>query len=167
MPKKLVLLRHADAEQSSLTGKDITRPLSARGLEVAAEMARRMKDLGVAPDLVLCSTAARTVQTARIFMKTLGTPPDRLINDAQLYNADPGALQAAITNAGAGGNVSEILVVAHNPGISKLAYQLSAHPGRDALKAFYPAGFAILELRPEAWGQLTEEACLLRHFELP
>lgn len=167
MPKKLILLRHAEAEVSSLTEKDITRPLSARGLEVAGRMAVKMKALGAAPGLVLCSSATRTHQTAQIFMKVLQTAPECLHLDEQLYNAYPDTLEAKLSKLADAGNVSEVLLIAHNPGISHLAFQLSRYHSRNVLRTLTPAGFAMFEINVDKWKDLSEEACRLRHFELP
>ncbi len=60
--RELVLFRHAKTEPNN-AGGDRARELTAGGREAAIRMAERLKAEGVAPDLVLVSTAVRTRQT--------------------------------------------------------------------------------------------------------
>lgn len=167
MPKKLILLRHAEAEFTSLSNSDITRPLTARGLEAARRMALRMKNLGGAPELIVCSPATRTRQTADIVMDVLQLPSACLQVQEQVYNAPAGLLQALLSDKGTMGKASEVLLVGHNPGISDLAYQLRRHQDVGQGGGFTPGSFAVYEVDVEDWSDFSAQACSLRHFEMP
>jgi phosphohistidine phosphatase SixA len=62
-PRRLILLRHAASEEAGRARNDHDRPVSARGREEAAAVARRLAELGWRPDLIVGSNSRRTVQT--------------------------------------------------------------------------------------------------------
>src|ERR1700709_2272329 len=61
--RQLLLLRHAKSSWEEKELPDHERPLNPRGRRAAVAMREAMEGLGLAPDLVLVSTAARTRQT--------------------------------------------------------------------------------------------------------
>ncbi len=70
--RQLILLRHAKSSWDDPGLPDHARPLNARGRRAAAVMAAVMRDLGLGPDLVLVSSARRTLQT----LEALSPLPD-------------------------------------------------------------------------------------------
>ena len=64
--KELLLLRHAKSSWKDLGMPDHDRPLKKRGLRDAPEVGRKLRELGLAPDRILSSTAARAHATARL-----------------------------------------------------------------------------------------------------
>jgi phosphohistidine phosphatase len=128
-------MRHAHAEWPGYAGEDFDRPLTARGLAEAVTAARAMRTAGQVPDSLLVSPARRTRQTAEIVARELGLPPTALQFEDALYNATASALAREMQRHASGGLV---LLVAHNPGISSLARQLSEDPHRPP---FPPAGW--------------------------
>lgn len=76
----LWLLRHAKAvADPPAGGTDHDRPLTPRGRRDAEALGRHLSDPGFGPEgrpeLVLCSTATRTVQTAAGVLSALDRPP--------------------------------------------------------------------------------------------
>jgi phosphohistidine phosphatase SixA len=71
--------------------------------------------LDLTPDLVLCSTAARALQTAEVLAEALDDPPVRALAD--LYGAGPDELAAAVADVP--DDALTVLVIAHNPGIEQ------------------------------------------------
>src|SRR5258708_5321204 len=61
--RQLLLLRHAKSSSGDASIADRERPLNSRGRRTAGVMREAMRDLGLAPDIVLVSTARRTMQT--------------------------------------------------------------------------------------------------------
>jgi phosphohistidine phosphatase len=121
-PRRLTLIRHANAEQESDV-RDFERPLSRKGLGEAQEMAEKFQERDLAPDLILVSAAVRTRETAEIFAKVLGIPPRLLQADDSLYLADGDQILAAVRAVGP--RVRHLMVIAHNPGISAAAIALA------------------------------------------
>lgn len=114
----LVLVRHAKSDWGDPRLADHDRPLNARGLRDAPRMARRLGDSGFRPDAILSSTAVRAATTAEFFREPWGVPVEL---QEGLYAAPaPVLLQAAVDRA-----ARSVIVVAHDPGISTLAAELS------------------------------------------
>eukprot|EP00879_Flechtneria_rotunda_P004186 GHRR01004434.1.p1 GENE.GHRR01004434.1~~GHRR01004434.1.p1 ORF type:complete len:228 (+),score=77.17 GHRR01004434.1:210-893(+) len=60
--RRMILLRHADSETSARL-RDYDRPISLQGKREAANIARRLQQLGWIPDLIIASNSKRTKQT--------------------------------------------------------------------------------------------------------
>src|SRR3546814_19376386 len=75
MPE-LLLLRHAKSDWKDKTLGDFDRPLAARGRRAAALMGRLLAEEDLAPDLVLCSTARRAVETVELLLTALASAPE-------------------------------------------------------------------------------------------
>ena len=121
-PKRLTLIRHANAEQDSEV-RDFERPLSRKGQGEVADMARRFHERGLVPDLILTSAAVRTRETAEAFAKVLGVAARLLQADDSLYLADGDYILGAIRAVGP--RVGHLMVIGHNPGISAAAISLA------------------------------------------
>ncbi len=118
----LVIVRHAAAEGGRPGLPDHERPLSERGRHDAPRMARRLAERGFRPGRILSSTAERARSTAAAFAAELGGRVELL---PELYGADPETLlEVAATS-----DADEVLLVAHDPGVSALAYELSEEIG--------------------------------------
>ena len=115
-PKRLTLVRHANAEQDADV-RDFERPLSRKGQNEALEMARRFQERGLTPDLILVSAATRTRETAETFAKVLGVPARLLQADDALYLAEGDYILGAIR--GVGPRVNHLMVIGHKPGICR------------------------------------------------
>jgi phosphohistidine phosphatase len=143
---QLTLVRHAHAAPAAPGGSDHERPLSSRGRDDAPDVARRLLREGVRPALVLTSTAARARATARAFADALGAEVRE--SDA-LYGADPDALRRAALEAG----VAEVLLVAHDPGLSEYATRLA---GREVSMA--PSTAVVFTWRGDDWAVIDTDA---------
>lgn len=115
----LVLVRHAKSDWGDPSLDDHDRPLNDRGRRDAPRMARRLADTGFRPETIVSSTALRARTTAEAFGAEYGVAVDL---EPDLYGAPPQTLldQAARTRARA------VIVVAHDPGMTDLAEQLSS-----------------------------------------
>lgn len=115
---QLILARHAKSDWAHEGLDDHDRPLNNRGRRDAPAMARRVVRQGVRPEVLLSSTALRARQTAEAFGRAFEVD---VVEQADLYLADPDHLLAAARAAG----VDEVMVVAHDPGMSALVSRLA------------------------------------------
>ena len=123
--RQLLLLRHAKSSWDDPALSDHARPLNARGRRAAAAIAQAMRELGLAPDIVLVSSARRTLQTLEAL-----TPFDdpALIEPMDaLYLAPWRGLLAAIQEVPE--TARSLLVIGHNPGLHELAMALAGPEG--------------------------------------
>lgn len=137
--RQLILLRHAHAESATAGQDDIARPLSATGLAEARAAGDWLREHGLRPDRVLCSTAARTRET----LAALGDiGAGEVYEDASIYEASPGTLAAL---ADANRDAERLLLVGHNPGLEQLAALM--HSGQTGdYRGMPPGGIAVLTL---------------------
>ena len=137
--RPLILLRHAHAESATAGQDDIARPLSATGLAEARAAGDWLREHGLRPDRVLCSTAARTRET----LAALGDiGAGEIYEDASIYEASPGTLASL---ADANRDAERLLLVGHNPGLEQLAALM--HSGQTGdYRGMPPGGIAVLTL---------------------
>jgi len=136
-------MRHAKSTWDDPKLSDHARPLNARGRQAAAAMRRAMIDLGLAPDVVLVSSARRTLQTLEALEPWADTP---LIEPMDaLYLADADRLLEVLHRVTL--TARSVLLLAHNPGLHDLALRLvsddqmrDGSPLARKLEAGYPTG---------------------------
>ncbi|MEZ3155387.1 histidine phosphatase family protein [Microbacterium sp. BWR-S6Y] len=113
-----MLARHAKSDWADEGLDDHDRPLNDRGRRDAPAVARAVLRAGVRPETIVSSTALRARDTAAVFAQTFDAA---LTEHAELYLAEPDRLLA--TARAAGGD--EVMVVAHDPGMSALVSRLA------------------------------------------
>ena len=158
--KRLALLRHAKSSWADSGLADHDRPLTQRGRRAATRVGQYIRDEGIMPELVLCSSACRTLQTL-----------DRLHLDAgvevsvedELYGASAGELLRRVRRIAE--TVTTALVIGHNPGIQDFAINLADDTAR--LGSFPTAALAELHVPTGTWDQLGEGGAILHAFVTP
>jgi phosphohistidine phosphatase len=154
--RTLLLLRHAQAQETAPDRTDAQRELTAAGHAQAAAVGRWLQSAGLTVDHILCSAAVRTQQT----MQDLQLTGSVEITDA-LYNAGSDTIIELIH--GLPDDVEVALVIGHAPGIPQaaheLAHPLSSDPGAVATveHRFPPATIVRLET-PGSWSTLDRAA---------
>lgn len=153
--RRLILIRHAKAVEEDVGG-DHARPLSERGIGDAAALGDWLRSEGLNPDLILCSTAARTRQT----LDGLNLHAATILSD-KLYLAMTGEMLAqvhAVEDA-----ASTVMVIAHNPGSHALlgllvgSYANEKDADRMLLK-FPTAACAVISFDAATWREATPES---------
>lgn len=140
--KTLVLVRHAKSAWGDPALADHDRPLNERGRRDAPEMGRRLRERGTAPDVILSSTAVRARTTAEALAAALGVDRAALVLDERLYGSTPETILDVV--AGLDDELTTAMVVAHDPGVSDLAYRLSG-------EIEHMPTCAVAEFRFAAW----------------
>jgi len=118
----LHLLRHAKSDQDAGV-EDHERPLSRSGRETARRVGEGLPAALGTLDLVLCSTALRTRQTAALALSGFAVPPPILYEDA-LYLAGSAALLRRLRRLAE--DAGTVLLIGHNPGLRELAITLAS-----------------------------------------
>jgi phosphohistidine phosphatase len=128
--KRLTLMRHGNAKWKDPEVADFERPLNRRGIGETEAMARRMAELALVPSLIIASPATRTKQTADIVARELGLSARHVRTDEALYLARADDILKVIQATGP--RVPHLMIVGHNPGISKVGTDLGAkYDGED------------------------------------
>lgn len=161
------LLRHAKSDWDTPGLIDHDRPLAPRGWTACAALARHLPIAGVAPDLVLCSSAVRAQQTLSGIRD--GLPAEvTVIVDEHLYGAGPRTLLQSLQRVPE--EAASVLLIAHNPGIATLAQMLVGSGDDDArqrLAARYPTAALASYSFEGAWDWLDEQGSRLDAFVTP
>lgn len=141
--RTLVLLRHSKAE--SHAGDDHARHLTQGGRDDAASVRRWLEAEGLVPDRVVVSTATRTRETWECACLGKATPE----YDERVYEGSVADLREVVAETSA--DVATLLVVGHNPGIERLAWELDdSNAARDRSNSgMRTSGVAVFEL--SAW----------------
>jgi len=163
-------MRHAKSSWDDAGLPDRDRPLSDRGRRAAAAMRGAMRDLGLAPDVVLVSPAARTLATLAALEPWDETPLTEAME--VLYLASPEQLLAVLH--GVAETARSVLLVGHNPGMHELATTLVgpaamtlANEMTRRLAARYPTGTLSEFAIAGPWSGLGEGGGRLLRFLMP
>jgi phosphohistidine phosphatase len=168
--RQLLLLRHAKSSWDDASMPDRERPLNARGRRSAAAMRQAMRDLGLSPDVVLVSTARRTLETLQALEPWDDAPLIEPMDS--LYLANPMQLTAALH--GVAETVRSVLLIGHNPGMHDLALSLAGagalrgHGQNErALAHGFPTGALAEFVVTGSWWDLREGGARLVRFLTP
>ena len=174
--RTLVLFRHAKSAWPDVPDHD--RPLARRGIQAAPVMGRWLREAGLLPGQVLCSTARRARETWQFAQTGLAaTPP--VTFDVRIYEAAAMDLLALTREASPA--TSTLLLIGHNPAIEDLALLLATAPGAaagpgpagaapgdlDRMRSKFPtAAIAVLEFHG-TWPGLAPGQARLTAFVTP
>lgn len=168
--RQLLLLRHAKSSWDDPKLDDHARPLNNRGRLAAGQLRGVMRNLGLAPDVVLVSSARRTLQTLEALEPWDETPLIEPMDS--LYLAGGPQLLAVLEQVAE--TVRSVLLVAHNPGLHELAITLlgrrAERPEDDAtlaLVAGYPTGALAEFTVPGPWATVGDGHARLERFINP
>jgi phosphohistidine phosphatase len=167
-PRVVYLFRHAKSSWDDPLLADFDRPLAPRGRHACETMGRYMRLADVRPDVVLCSSSARTRETLEKVLPALDEEVPVKYEEA-LYHGGAGALMGRLRRVP--DKVHSVLIIGHNPALHALAVSLAGAGDADAmarLEAKFPtAGLVTLVLKRNHWRDLAPEACELHSFVVP
>ena len=161
--KRLTLLRHAQAEHHAT--HDVDRTLTVGGRADAHAIGERLRESAIVPQLVLCSSAARARQTWELAANAYGDGAEAI--EVQyldlLYGADLEEVLDLLH--GVGEEVSEVLVVGHEPVTSAVAHYLAGPSSQEAAALRVRTGMstataALLSYRGP-WARLDRHGAVL------
>ena len=167
-PRRIYLLRHAKSSWDDPLLDDHERPLAPRGQRACAAMGRYLRLGDIRPDLVLCSTAARTRETLARVRSDLGAEVAVNYDHAIYLTEAQGHLELLRCQPKA---LRSLMLVGHNPGLEDLAHLLVGSgdaASRSQMSAKFPtAALAILIHRGKGWRDLKPGSCELHSFVVP
>jgi phosphohistidine phosphatase len=164
----LSLLRHAKSSWDDASLDDFERPLAKRGESAAPRMGAFMAEQGLAPQLILCSPAVRARQTLELVLPHLEGGPT-VDYEENFYLAASAVLLARLRKIDA--RVRHVMIVGHDPGMQRLALELTADGETDARRAlavkFPTAGLAVIRFRAREWAKIGTGKGQLELFMTP
>lgn len=156
--KKLILIRHAEAEPASGNIRDFNRSLTTSGKRDAAKMAALLLNKGSVPQVIISSSAPRALTTAQIFTTTVGLKQAE--TNAEIYEATADTLLQIVNNLNEQYNI--VALTGHNPGVSNLLYQLTSK-----ITTMPTSAFAEIELEVDTWAEVSSDFGKLTEYCYP
>jgi phosphohistidine phosphatase len=144
--KRLILMRHAKAEQGNFETTDFNRKLADKGKIDANTAAKVLKTHIHKIDLIVSSSSKRTAKTAKIVAENLDIDKKEIVLVDELYEAETNAYIHVIRNL-IDLNVNTVLLVGHNPTIGAMAAIMSDFK----IQEFKPGSFAVFQIPLETW----------------
>lgn len=166
----LHIFRHAKSSWADPGMRDFDRPLASRGIKAAPRMGEFMRDAGIAPDFVLCSTSRRTRETLGLVLPYL-SGETRILMEDTLYEArDADVLMDRLRRLPT--TARRAMVIGHNPIMQDLALTLSLDASRpaelEAIQDKFPtAALASIDMGATPWAALKEGSGKLTDFTVP
>ena len=147
--KTLLLMRHAKSSWQDSSLADHDRPLNGRGRDAAKRIGIQLIESKTAIDLILCSTAVRTRETAALVFADPATSPPITYQD-DLYHASPAQMIQQLHRLPE--SIHTVMVITHNPGLEEFLLQLTGE------SAQFPTGaLARIDLELDTWSQFNRQ----------
>ena len=125
-------------------------------------MGEKLKALGVIPDLIICSKAKRTRQTAKRIANVLGYDLEKVLFEEKLYHCIPSVFEELLFEQDE--KYKTVFIIAHNPGITEFTNQLSPAFDIDNMPT---CGVAGVEFEADEWNGLPIADRKVFLFEYP
>ena len=145
MERKLFIIRHGKSTCDSEGVDDIDRPLAERGFRNAKDMATRLSESGLVPELILASPANRALTTATIMAGIWEMESHLLQIHDSLYMAYLSEIEQVVS--GVPGEVRSLALFGHNPSFTMYANEFLDEP----LDNLPTAGVVIVTLESDGW----------------
>jgi phosphohistidine phosphatase len=145
----LLLMRHGKSDWNTAAGSDHDRPLAPRGVRSARLMGRMLTNLGLAPELVISSTAMRARTTAHLAREAGRWDVDVKL-ERGFYGGSPSDVLRLVADAAP--PITRLMLVGHEPTWSGLVGMLTGE-----WVAVKTGTVAVIEV-PAPWSSLPDAA---------
>ncbi len=162
MERTVVIIRHAKSSWANPLQSDFERPLNERGEKDAPMMGERLKKLNVVPELIVASTAKRAKLTAKKIAKAVGYNEDKIQWEEKLYHCIPQVFEEILYEVD--DKIASVFIVAHNPGITSFANQLSSSFSIDNMPT---CGIVVAKMEAKHWSDFNSVDKKVYLFEYP
>ncbi len=162
----LLLMRHAKAVPHDAGTPDHGRALTKPGREAARTMRDAMARLGLCVDVVLVSSARRTMQTLQCLQPFIA--PNKVEPMDWLYLASAGDILHVLRQVTP--TLRRVLVIGHNPGLHDLALLLCADERAadwPRLARGFPTGTLAQLAVPGEWATIAPGTARLQRLLSP
>lgn len=111
--KTLYVVRHAKSSWEDMSLSDHDRPLLPIGMKKTNRIVGFLKNKQIKPDLLLSSSAARALGTARIIADGIGYPEDQIKIESNMYHASSASIYDELY--GLDNEIESVMIFGHNP----------------------------------------------------
>jgi phosphohistidine phosphatase len=161
--KTLLVIRHAKSSWDDEGLSDFERPLNERGKRDAPAMAKRLKEKGVNPDLMISSPAKRALSTARRMANVLDYSKEKIKTERRLYHADSEMIISVLQEIKNKHNL--VMVFSHNPGLTDFVNTLLNN--KSIIDNVPTCGAVAFSIEIEDWKELKSKSGKMLFFDYP
>jgi phosphohistidine phosphatase len=158
---ELHIIRHGKSSWDYSHTADYDRPLTEKGIDNVALMAKRFFGNYALPGLILASPANRALHTAIIYARELHLPYSLLQLSEVIYNSDEEGVLSLIHETPP--IVKRLMLVGHNPAFTDLAN----HFLLQKIENLPTAGIVTLTFRAPDWAAITAGNIVNEIFDYP
>ncbi len=159
--KQLYLLRHAQTLEKRQEEKDIDRMLTPVGFQNANRMGMNLKNKKVQPDIVICSAAIRTQQTAESIAEHVSYDSAKIHINSEVYDASIRTLLSVVNNLK--NEWKTVVLIGHNPSISYLSEYITG----EAVGNMSTCGLVSIKFKLDSWKEVSEGNGDFQFYEYP
>lgn len=150
--KKLFLMRHAKSSWEYSEIADHDRPLTEKGILDAYKVANYLVSHQIKPDLIISSSAVRTISTAKIIIEITNCDFNILKIEPKIYESNAKSIFSVIRRINL--NVNVLMVIGHEPSLNEFCTQLLKI---DFLK-IPTSGLVSIETKSSNWKYVNTES---------
>ncbi len=153
--RRIWVIRHAKSSWAIVRQNDFDRPLNERGNRNGLQMQTWLSGQSHGATWLWTSNAVRAVATSHYVGNGFALTAEQIVENDSLYGGSAEATLAVLRQTPR--EISNVAVVAHNPGLTHLVNKLTGNYVTDNLPTF---GIARLTT-PAPWQDLQFGQCLL------
>jgi len=157
--KNIIFVRHAKSSWESFSIPDHDRPLNARGKRDATNMGKKLKELGIIPEIILSSSAKRAKKTAKKIASELNI--ENILIEEELYHAPPIIFMQIISKITE--QYKNVMIVAHNPAMTDIINNFT----NDSIFNVPTTGIFSVKFNVNNWQEVSFENGKLQDFIYP
>ncbi len=149
MTKQLLLIRHAQASESTPGQKDFDRMLTNKGIIDASHLGMYLLKKSLLPDAIFCSAAVRARITATTIAEKINFDVNKIKFEKQLYESSPRSLLELVN--GFDDQWERVFIIGHNPVITYFAEYLTGN----LVQNMAPGSMAAILFDLPTWKQAS------------
>lgn len=150
MIKTLYIMRHAKASWDYPELPDYDRPLTESGMINSKKIATELQNRNVSVELIICSYAKRSHDTARIIATGINYPVEQIEVCNDIYEGDTDDFFKLIFQVN--DDITSLMIVGHNPTVTQFV-NLFVKTRIDILPT---SGLFSLNFETENWLDITK-----------
>ncbi|NJM15789.1 MAG: histidine phosphatase family protein [Bacteroidales bacterium] len=159
--KRLLIVRHGKSSWGYENVADIDRPLKNKGVKNGYEIAGRLAENNMAPDIILSSPAIRALHTAMVFTRVCKLPLKQLEIKEELYFGNETEIAEIIKESS--DEIGTLMIVGHNPTFTSLANLFI----KDDIDNVPTTGVVNITFETNFWKKITKELVTGFEFDYP
>ena len=162
MLRRLIFMRHAEAQMTQYGKPDKDRAITMEGMNQLEALRLKLKGKLSGVDLVICSNAKRTRQTLEGLKQLLPANAEVIFDDS-LYQGDQSLIWDTISKVDS--KYKGLFIIAHNPGLSQVVQWIADLGGR-SIRQIPTGGMAICNTK-SIWSDISAPKLSLEEFIQP